>query len=768
MATNTDASLSIGVDITNLEQGMKKAQDAVTHSVDKMQSTLSSINGAFQKVQGAFLAFTAAVAGGAAFKAVINASNEWALESGKLAKTLGTTTEQASIMRVALNHVGVESDTLISASQKMSKQIFTNGQAFEKLGVQVKDSQGQYRPMLEVMGEVNKKLVEIKNPIEQNIAGQQVYGKSWAEVKGILKLTADQMEWAKQRAKELHLIVGPDGEAQAKQYKAQMRDLNMVGKSLEVQFGAALTPVFVKLGSWMGNEAPRMGEIFKNVLLGIVAAAQTVWEVINGVGNALGGLAALGVSVASGDLAGAKVIWARMQSDASASAAKVKDIWAHAFDVPKAPGGNIPDISGGPTYDFSKDDKSGKDKSRMSAWESELAETKVFFQKQYELREYSKTQELEYWQSILRNVNVTGAERIAITKKVSELELEVMRKQIQQKKALDQEAINVRERVADDGLKREEMLSQQEFDLGRITKSELIALQQQYENRRFEIAREAQAARITAMLGDPNMDPVALQKLLDQMGEIQRRHDLETVRLSGDAAKETLTAWQQNLAPIGSAIEKSITGVIMGTQTLHKAMSNIFQSILGEFVNMCAQMVTRWMAMELAKTIGTKQGSTMRAVLEKMGLIETTTAQTTASAVTAATKGTEAMAVVGANAAEAASGAAASQAAIPFAGPGLAAAAFAAIMAMVLGAKSSIKSAAGGYDIPAGVNPMTQLHEREMVLPAKYADVIRGMADQGSSAPAAPSVRLELHPEAMRMTLNDWLQGELARMAAAR
>jgi len=43
----------------------------------------------------------------------------------------------------------------------------------------------------------------------------------------------------------------------------------------------------------------------------------------------------------------------------------------------------------------------------------------------------------------------------------------------------------------------------------------------------------------------------------------------------------------------------------------------------------------------------------------------------------------------------------------------------------------SILSASGGFDIPAGVNPITQLHQREMVLPAKQADVVRDMADGG-------------------------------------
>ncbi len=45
---------------------------------------------------------------------------------------------------------------------------------------------------------------------------------------------------------------------------------------------------------------------------------------------------------------------------------------------------------------------------------------------------------------------------------------------------------------------------------------------------------------------------------------------------------------------------------------------------------------------------------------------------------------------------------------------------------MTAGVDIGIAHAAGGYDVPKGMNPVTQLHEREMVLPAEYADVIRG------------------------------------------
>jgi hypothetical protein len=80
---------------------------------------------------------------------------------------------------------------------------------------------------------------------------------------------------------------------------------------------------------------------------------------------------------------------------------------------------------------------------------------------------------------------------------------------------------------------------------------------------------------------------------------------------------------------------------------------------------------------------------------------------------------------VTAHALEAGSGAAASQAGIPIVGPALAAAAMTAMVGTVMGLMSSMPSASGGFDIPAGLNPVTQLHEKEMVLPAHIAEPLR-------------------------------------------
>ena len=91
------------------------------------------------------------------------------------------------------------------------------------------------------------------------------------------------------------------------------------------------------------------------------------------------------------------------------------------------------------------------------------------------------------------------------------------------------------------------------------------------------------------------------------------------------------------------------------------------------------------------------------------------------------------------SAAQAAGAAYNSLAHVPFVGPILGAAAAATVFAAVLAFKGLVASAAGGYDVPAGVNPLTQLHAQEMVLPARLANPMRDMlASYGTgAAPAA-------------------------------
>lgn len=72
-------------------------------------------------------------------------------------------------------------------------------------------------------------------------------------------------------------------------------------------------------------------------------------------------------------------------------------------------------------------------------------------------------------------------------------------------------------------------------------------------------------------------------------------------------------------------------------------------------------------------------------------------------------------------------------------------------------------SAAGGFDIPAGINPVTQLHAREMVLPEKYADVIRDLA-AGQSGAGGMQVSVQVDASGSNVAGNGPQSQELGRM----
>jgi len=182
--------------------------------------------------------------------------------------------------------------------------------------------------------------------------------------------------------------------------------------------------------------------------------------------------------------------------------------------------------------------------------------------------------------------------------------------------------------------------------------------------------------------------------------------------------------WDQLANGIGSAMDTALKGVIMGTTTLKQAMANMAQSILSTFINASAKMAMQWISDRLREAVMGTAAKTAAAQSETA-----TTAQSEATSSEIVAEG--AMAKVGSNAAVAASGAASAEASIPYAGPFLAAAAAGAMLAMCLGYESNVSSAAGGFDIPSGINPVVQTHAEEMILPAELANKVRGMTSGG-------------------------------------
>ena len=386
---------------------------------------------------------------------------------------------------------------------------------------------------------------------------------------------------------------------------------------------------------------------------------------------------------------------------------------------------------------------SGAAQDPMQGWEEEIKAQKLAHREmQRETlthQEWDLAREAAYWREKLATVDAGSKTGLKLREKILTLEdqlskqsTEAKMNQVAEWEKLDKHKLEMEKDAADQALAN-----------GRISQLERLDLEIEFENRRYQIAYDALQERIALAEQDPTYSQTAIDKLKAQMAELgqghertqsknegkresQRRKDAPNVmEMLQDGSKNV---WETAQDQMGQAF----SAMLSRTQTFSQAMTGFFKSTGQAFIQ---EMVSK-------PLMGMMKRMVQESAIYKMIFSTKDTLETAAAAKTAATKATETSEVVGANATQAASGAAASQAAIPITGPSLAAAAMGAMFALVMGlvgggggsktttTTTRIPSAAGGWDIPAGINPLTQLHENEMVLPAEHAQTIREMAGQ--------------------------------------
>ena len=203
-----------------------------------------------------------------------------------------------------------------------------------------------------------------------------------------------------------------------------------------------------------------------------------------------------------------------------------------------------------------------------------------------------------------------------------------------------------------------------------------------------------------------------------------QRFQTDKEQLDYRAVQTSQRTWQSLMQPIQRAFDTSITGMILGTTTLQKAVANIAQSIVAEFVNLGVKMVTNWIASELAMTTATEAGAAARTAADSGGI-----------AAGLAIKAANAIKSIATDSAQAFSGIFAFLA--PIMGPAAAGPA-AAGEATVMASASGIASAAGGWMVPS--DQLAMVHQNEMILPANISQGLQNMISVNGGAGAGAVV----------------------------
>ena len=750
--------------------GIQARLEGISTSITKQMEPVMSI---FSRLNVVMAGVGAVLAGGKAFGAAIDDTKKLAGEALHLSQRLGMTAAAAAVLNVALGDVHSNADDYIATFDHFAKKLKENEDEMNAMGLVTRDSSGHLRNANDVFRESFDVLGKYKAGLDQSEAAQVMYGKSVDEAMKFQKLTPQVMDEAAQKAKALGLVLTNEGAASVKDYRAAMNDVGDAMSGIENVIGQALMPVLSKLAQWFSDSAPTAILVLKYALGSLSAAflalqngIQIVWEIFRAtlmhIATPFMAIVDAITHAISGDWSGAKSaltnipkVWDQSWDTAFKNIAKssqethdkIKNLFADGTPMAQAAG-----KSGTQNYTkFDKDKKAPAEKSRMGGWEAELAEQKLAIEEQARadgtFHEMSKAEELKYWEAIKAIQGKSAEEDIAVRRKVAEVSLairkdqfetqlaglkkeeaetgknaearigiaereaalvaqkygkeskeyeaaqihmvEVTRAAAEQKRQIADLIAQAHTRQAAAEIDAAQADAQLQVQLGLITQAQLLQQEAGFENQKTALMRQALIER--KALIDPDRDPVAYAQINAQIEELEAAHQARQGQIKRQATLEQNRDMLGMFHSMEGGFANVIKGVLSGTMSATKAVQGMVAAVANAVVGMLAQMAAKWLVTKLMTVAAGKA----------TGLAEIT----------------DQAAVAGA-------GGVASMAGAPW--PlNMTAPAFGAAMAAMAGSYSALLSAAGGFDIPAGLNPITQLHQSEMVLPAHIADPLR-------------------------------------------
>lgn len=803
------------------------ATEVMKGAGERLKGHWEGVSGAMSKVNGIVAGLFAVLAGGEMFEKAIEATTTYTGEVNRLSKAFGITLHQADGFHAALSKLGLQTDTMTTLGGKLVRQLRGHEDAFNRLGIVTRDSEGHFRNLQDVMLDGLDKLRGYQEGIDRTAASQVLFGRGAGDLTALLRLNREELEEGAKTARELGLVTTEEGVRANREYQQSVRELHEVWEAFQIAIGRELLPLLTELAQWFRSEGPAAIHQTTSAIGDLTNTAKSLpadWNLVTtAVTSSLAGWKAgfdkinlwidtleakiqlFGVVSAmalSGHVGEAVDVWkaglAQIAAEADRESARIVgaanraiSAWDRAkwemgaagqdlggwmsgdkadpgyhsdfLDGPPPP----PEPHGGGRLDDIKQGHGSKEKQKkekddlVQHLEEQLKARQVAFaleqDAQGQAQEYSLQSVSDYWKQALSLHDLSEKDKLAIEERYLAAHKQLTEDQIQQtvadyRKQLDEakgdtaarlkiaqgeadflgrmygqnskqfkaaedqivnlrrEAVEQQKRLEDQLIQHVEKLRLGEIDaaeaagryrveMGFITSGDLLAQERDFENRRFDIQRNGLQQRRGLL--DPGRDKEQYARISQQIEELEQQHQQRVTQIDRQATLSRTAFTRQEISSFSSAWGQAFGRLVTLQAGLANTMKSLWQGVANLISDVLSHMIEKYLAHWL----------TMMAV--KMGLMKVEHAQT----------------VIG-EAGLAGAGGVASMAAAPF--PlNLTAPAFGASMMAAAMAYAPMASAAGGYDIPSGVNPIVQAHAKEMVLPERFANVIRGMAEGG-------------------------------------
>lgn len=244
------------LDSKGFDSGLKKLRTEVAKAdgaINKLKVAGSGLGSILQANLGA-----AAIGAGTAIAAFgvksVQTFQNLALESGKFAEATGIAIEEASRWVDIAGDFQIESGAIQSAMQKMNIAIARNSPALAQLSDEIVRAKDGSVDASATFQNLVTRIGAIKDPTEQALVAQQVFGKGYSQIAEIMGLSARDL--AKRLAEVPKANIFSDKQdKQAEKFRQSMEDLKGRVEELQLELGAQLVPVLTDASEALVNIA---------------------------------------------------------------------------------------------------------------------------------------------------------------------------------------------------------------------------------------------------------------------------------------------------------------------------------------------------------------------------------------------------------------------------------------------------------------------------------------------------------------------------------
>jgi hypothetical protein len=108
-------------------------------------------------------------------------------------------------------------------------------------------------------------------------------------------------------------------------------------------------------------------------------------------------------------------------------------------------------------------------------------------------------------------------------------------------------------------------------------------------------------------------------QVLGKIALLEQKHNIDMIKLDEQAIAQQQQMWNIALGTIETAFNSQLRGLLAGTTSWSQAFKNILGDVIIKFIEMCEQMVVKWLAAELAQTTASTSGAAARAAAQQTG-----------------------------------------------------------------------------------------------------------------------------------------------------